>query len=311
VTRARHASAAKRKPLRAKLIPIVAAALTAVAGSAAVAWPDGDTARTAVEQPPQETLSSAPQRDDRASRDQTASRPPVTVKPKPTTPPASKTPSKKPTTPSKTPSQTPVEAPEPTIVGTRYTTVSLNIRTGPAETFSVLSVLKVGSKVSITGENDGDWAQIVEDDKVRWVKAEFLSKEKPAEEDTGGISDAACPDGSDVEDGLRADTIRVHRAVCARFPGVSSYGGMRGGGGEHSVGRALDIMCSSSLGDDIADWVRDNATALGVSEVIWEQRIWTVERSSEGWRPMEDRGSPTANHYDHVHVTTYGDAGTS
>jgi hypothetical protein len=70
-------------------------------------------------------------------------------------------------------------------------------------------------------------------------------------------------------------------------------------------------MCSSSLGDDIAAFVRSNANALGVSEVIWEQQIWTVERSSEGWRPMEDRGSATANHMDHVHVTTYGDAGTS
>jgi hypothetical protein len=30
-----------------------------------------------------------------------------------------------------------------------------------------------------------------------------------------------------------------------------------------------------------------------------------VQRSSEGWRWMEDRGSTTANHYDHVHVTVY------
>jgi hypothetical protein len=48
---------------------------------------------------------------------------------------------------------------------------------------------------------------------------------------------------------------------------------------------------------------------LGVSEVIWSQRIWTVERSSDGWRWMEDRGSDTANHYDHVHVTVYGNSG--
>ena len=308
MTRARHASAAKRKPLRAKLIPVVAAALTAVAGSAALAWPDGKSPE-AVPQPEQ-TLTSAPQRDDRASRDQKTARPPA--RPKVSTP-ASKTPAKKPSTPSKTPSQTPtpVENADPTIVGTRYTTVSLNVRTGPADTFGVLSVLKVGSEVSITGKNDGDWAQIVQDEKVRWVKAEYLAKEKPEEEDTGDISGAPCSDGSSVEDGLRADTIRVHRAVCARFPGVSSYGGTRGGGGEHGVGRAIDIMCSSSLGDDISAWVRENANALGVSEVIWQQRIWTVERSSEGWRPMEDRGSATANHMDHVHVTTYGDAGTS
>jgi hypothetical protein len=39
--------------------------------------------------------------------------------------------------------------------------------------------------------------------------------------------------------------------------------------------------------------------------VIWSQQIWTVDRGSEGWRYMEDRGSTTANHYDHVHVTVY------
>ncbi|MGH8775923.1 MAG: hypothetical protein ACRDWI_12375 [Jiangellaceae bacterium] len=43
--------------------------------------------------------------------------------------------------------------------------------------------------------------------------------------------------------------------------------------------------------------------------MIWAQRIWTAERSSDGWRWMEDRGSDTANHYDHVHVTVYGNAG--
>ena len=36
---------------------------------------------------------------------------------------------------------------------------------------------------------------------------------------------------------------------------------------------------------------------------------WTVQRADDGWRWMEDRGSTTANHYDHVHVTVYGNAG--
>ena len=65
------------------------------------------------------------------------------------------------------------------------------------------------------------------------------------------------------------------------------------------------MISDSGTGDAIADFARDNADALGVSEVIWAQQIWTVERSSEGWRYMEDRGSDTANHYDHVHVTVY------
>ena len=52
------------------------------------------------------------------------------------------------------------------------------------------------------------------------------------------------------------------------------------------------------------------AAQLGISQVIWRQHIWTVQMAGSGWRSMDDRGSPTANHMDHVHVTTYGDRGT-
>ena len=44
---------------------------------------------------------------------------------------------------------------------------------------------------------------------------------------------------------------------------------------------------------------------LNISYLIYSQKIWSVDRGGEGWRSMSDRGSTTANHYDHVHVTTY------
>jgi hypothetical protein len=87
---------------------------------------------------------------------------------------------------------------------------------------------------------------------------------------------------------------------------------VRSSSGFHGEGRALDCMISdSSVGWDLAKWVRANARSLGVMEVIYRQQIWTVQRSSEGWRSMEDRGSPTANHMDHVHVSVYGNSGTA
>ena len=93
---------------------------------------------------------------------------------------------------------------------------------------------------------------------------------------------------------------------------MTAWGGRTGSGGEHSTGQALDIMIpNSSVGQAIANYVRANYKALGVSEVIWAQKIWTVQRSGEGWRAMSDRGSATANHYDHVHVTVYGNSGTA
>ena len=65
------------------------------------------------------------------------------------------------------------------------------------------------------------------------------------------------------------------------------------------------VYSDSALGDAIAAYVQAHASELGVSEILWSQQIWSVARSSEGWRPFADRGSPTANHYDHVHVSVY------
>ncbi|HEU4998541.1 MAG TPA: hypothetical protein VFT68_06310, partial [Lapillicoccus sp.] len=138
------------------------------------------------------------------------------------------------------------------------------------------------------------------------------AKPKATTATPSGVSMAPCADGSAVEAGLTRDAIRVHRAVCALFPSVTGWGGTRGTGDNHGTGRALDIMIpNSSVGQAIANYVRANAKALGVSEVIWAQHIWTVQRSGEGWRAMSDRGSATANHYDHVHVSVYGSSGTA
>jgi hypothetical protein len=209
-----------------------------------------------------------------------------------------------------------LEEKPPEVVDHKFATARLNVRTEPSEDAPLLFVLDLADKIAVSGETQGEWAEVVVDGESRWVYAEYLADRKPKPEPaeasaestspTTGLSTAPCASGSDVESGLVPNAIAVHRAVCAAFPEVTSYGGIRpGDDDEHGTGQALDIMTSGSTGDQIADWVRANAGDLGVSEVIWSQRIWTVERSSEGWRYMEDRGSTTANHYDHVHVTVY------
>jgi hypothetical protein len=209
-----------------------------------------------------------------------------------------------------------LEEKPPEVTGHRYATTKLNVRAEPSEKAPLLAVFDWADKVAVSGETKGPWTEVVIDGKSRWVHTEYLARKKPkpepkpaAEESSApaGISSAPCASGSDVESGLVPNAVEVHRAVCAVFPQVTTYGGVRtGDGGEHGTGHAVDIMIpDSSTGDQIADWVRAHASELGVSEVIWSQHIWTVERSSEGWRSMEDRGSATANHYDHVHVTVY------
>ena len=192
------------------------------------------------------------------------------------------------------------------VVGERWTTTGLNVRTAPGG--SVITVLASGTKVAITDRVDGGWRQIKHSGRNAWVSDQYLSTSKPAASTPSAPSapsTAACQHGSSIESGLTANARAVYRAVCGRWPQITSYGGYRPSNDYHGSGRAVDIMVSGQLGWDVANWVRANAGSLGVSEVIYAQRIWTVQRSAEGWRGMSDRGSATANHYDHVHVSVY------
>jgi hypothetical protein len=170
----------------------------------------------------------------------------------------------------------------------------------------LLTVLDTAAKVRVTGTVRGLLAEIAWKDRKAWVRKAFLARTKPTvTAPAAGVSGAPCPDGSAVEIGLKPNTVKLYRAVCAAFPAVTSWGGRSGSGGDHGAGKALDIMSTGSLRDAIADYVRLHASEFGVSYVIRAQRIWSVQRSSEGWRLMADRGSATANHFDHVHVSLY------
>ncbi len=206
------------------------------------------------------------------------------------------------------------------VIDRKYATTELNVRTQADADSSVVAVVKKGTKLSVTKTISDGFRYVSYRGKGRWVKNQYLSDRKPKSttsgsssgSGSGGISGAPCPGGSSVESGLTADAIRVHRALCHRYPQFTSFLGRRSSSGYHGQGRALDCMISdTSVGWDAARWVRANAKSLGVSEVIYRQQIWTVQRSSDGWRSMSDRGSPTANHMDHVHVSVYGNSGSA
>lgn len=95
---------------------------------------------------------------------------------------------------------------------------------------------------------------------------------------------------------------QVRTMISQRF-GVTNIGGFRPGDPQdHGKGLALDVMVpvSSALGDSIANWTIANSGDLNIKYVIWKQKIWMPGRS---WKGMEDRGSTTQNHFDHVHIS--------
>lgn len=199
-----------------------------------------------------------------------------------------------------------------------WMTASLNVWTAPTEKSNLLEVLDVGTKIGVTGVERDGFAEVVYGGLSRWVNADYLVAKKPVVEPAakpaaepktepstvtaGGLSTAPCAEGSAIEAGLTSSADAVYRAVCAQFPQVVSYGGYRNDG-EHVDGKAIDIMIpDATVGQQIAEFLRANAAALDLFDVIWNRTIWTPVRSAEGWRYMGDRGSVTANHEDHVHV---------
>lgn len=100
--------------------------------------------------------------------------------------------------------------------------------------------------------------------------------------------------------GLGPNASTVCSAVRSNF-GITNIGGFRAGAGDHGTGKAVDVMVAGSTGDAVAQWAINHMGQLNITYVIWKQRIWLSGASS--WRSMEDRGSVTANHYDHVHIS--------
>jgi hypothetical protein len=208
---------------------------------------------------------------------------------------------------------------KPKVKDRQFMTAPLNLWPAPKETGKPLDVLKKGRKVATTGVEKAGFAQILYAGQIRWVHQNFLADKMPKPEtaaasSTGGgsaapatgVSTAPCPDGSGTESGLTPSAVTLFRAVCNAFPALHSYGGYDAHG-EHASGRAIDFMIDgdSVLGQAVADWARAHAGELNLYDVIWAQHIWTPERASEGWRSMPDRGSATANHFDHVHISVH------
>jgi hypothetical protein len=197
----------------------------------------------------------------------------------------------------------------PKATGKLWTTADLNLRVEPAEKSKVVGLVESGERVSVTGRRLDGYAEVISGKQTRWVSADYLSKEKekPAASTSGGgatsgLSGAPCPDGSSIEAGLQPAAVKVYRAACAAFPELTTYGG-QDGHGEHVNGQAIDFMVpSSDTGERLKDFLYAHHAELDLFDIIWNHSIWTIERSSEGFRGMEDRGSPTANHEDHVHI---------
>ena len=93
---------------------------------------------------------------------------------------------------------------------------------------------------------------------------------------------------------------------------VATIGGYRAtASGEHGKGFALDVMTYKDVkkGRGVRQWAVEHAEQLNIYYVIFEQ---TIYGKWNGWKgeKMANRGSVTANHFDHVHISFNPGMGT-
>ncbi len=110
---------------------------------------------------------------------------------------------------------------------------------------------------------------------------------------------------------VQAVTQAAANAVVSAVPGAAdiTIGGTRASAVDphgHPSGLALDymVMGDTALGRAIVQYHLDNWDELGVDYLIYQQRI--LNSPDGAWTTMENRGSATANHMDHVHVNYVG-----
>ncbi|MFT3875997.1 MAG: SH3 domain-containing protein [Propioniciclava sp.] len=230
-----------------------------------------------------------------------------------------------------------------TPAGVKFAQGDLVVRAQASGSATELGRVKEGDKVWITDKVEGNFRQIGFDGKIAYILNSKLGDAAPVKEEPKAAAPAkaesapsnAKASGSKTSGskassgksaapsapaesyngstnytgksvlGLKPKAMVVYNAVTARWS-FNAIGGYRASSrSNHQYGGAIDFMLTpgkdSAKGWAVANYVTANAAAFGIDHVIFEQKIWTPYKPY--WRPMENRGSITQNHYDHVHVS--------
>ncbi|MFP5415915.1 MAG: SH3 domain-containing protein [Actinomycetes bacterium] len=205
-----------------------------------------------------------------------------------------------------------------TPAGQKFAQKAVPVRAQATADSAKLGTVAKGAKVAVTDRVVDGWRQIAYEGKVGYVDNTDLGDKAPPKEAPKPAAKAATAGAAKAETytgattysgksvlGLKPQAMVVYNAVTARWS-FSSIGGYRASSlSNHQLGGAIDFMLTpgkdSAKGWAVANYLAANASAFGIDHIIFEQKIWTPYKPT--WRAMASRGSITANHYDHVHVS--------
>lgn len=174
-----------------------------------------------------------------------------------------------------------------------YVRTSATLRASASASGSVVGTVPMGTTLRSTGSAAGAFSSAIWNGKTAWI----------------ADSQVVATMGSTSLNRLETYGKAAVLVVRPRYPRLTSIYGWRSSSDystDHPNGRAVDFMIPSyktnkAQGDLVAAYVIANGKNMHVTYVIWQQRIYTM--SSGKWKAMANRGSDTANHKDHVHVS--------
>ncbi|RRQ26319.1 hypothetical protein DK926_18930 [Rhodococcus sp. Eu-32] len=107
--------------------------------------------------------------------------------------------------------------------------------------------------------------------------------------------------GGGGEANLKPAAILARRNIHKYWPTIGTIGGYRASDPypDHPSGLALDVMTGDPIGTQVNDWLHAQMNALGLNYTIWKQ---FYKPAGGVGNLMEDRGSVTQNHWDHIHA---------
>lgn len=119
----------------------------------------------------------------------------------------------------------------------------------------------------------------------------------------GGPVDITAPAwiGGGGESNLQPAAILARRNIHKYWPEIGTIGGYRAYDAypDHPSGLALDIMTGDPVGTEVNAWLHAQKDALALNYTIWKQ---FYQPAGGTGNMMDDRGSITQNHYDHIHA---------
>ncbi|MBV1779239.1 SH3 domain-containing protein [Paeniglutamicibacter sp. ABSL32-1] len=183
----------------------------------------------------------------------------------------------------------------------RWTAYAANVRTGPSTSFSTLGIIPANQKMAFVQTAEG-WSQVKSSKGTGWIKNTLLTSVEYREPKE--LQPMTRSMISDVRDRFGDD--------------ISSVGGSRAGSVGHSSGLAADFMIKDyssdagiKAGDRIAQYLVENHERMGISYLIWRDKLWLAEDgqwgpySTSGWGKhlASSRGwNDTTRHMDHIHA---------